>query len=71
MPEIKITKAFNFREGAAVKRYPKSEKPVEVSQAVAEHAWAHGFSPKPKDEKPAAQPVASGQASTTEPSGAN
>lgn len=66
MPEIKITKAFNFREGADVKHYPKSEKPVEVSQAVAEHAWAHDFAPKPKAEKPAAP----AQASSTEPTGA-
>ncbi|MDU4250481.1 hypothetical protein [Pseudomonas sp.] len=64
MPEIKITKAFNFREGAAVKHYSKSEKPVEVSQDVAEHAWAHDFAAKPKAEKPA-------PAASTEPSAAN
>ena len=55
MPEITITKAFNHRAGAGVTHYPKSSQPVEVSQAVAEHAWAHGFAPKPKAEKAAAR----------------
>lgn len=70
MPEIKITKAFNFREGADVKHYPKSDKAVDVSQAVAEHAWANDFAPKPKAEKAAAQPAAPSPAPTTETSGA-
>lgn len=69
MPEITITKAFNHRVGAGVTHYPKSSQPVEVSQAVAEHAWAHGFAPKPKAEK-AAQPAAPAPAPTTETSGA-
>jgi len=70
MPEITITKAFNHRAGAGVTHYPKSSQPVEVSQAVAEHAWAHGFAPKPKAEKAAAQPAAPAPAPTTETSGA-
>lgn len=70
MPEIKITKAFNFREGADVKHYQKSDKAVEVSQAVAEHAWANDFASKPKAEKAAAQPAAPVPVPTTETSGA-
>ncbi|GLU42303.1 MULTISPECIES: hypothetical protein [unclassified Pseudomonas] len=70
MPEITITKSFNHRAGAGVTHYPKSSQPVEVSQTVAEHAWAHGFAPKPKVEKAAAQPVAPVPAPTTETSGA-
>lgn len=70
MPEIKITKAFNFREGADVKHYPKSDKPIEVSKAVAEHAWANDFAPKPKAEKATTQPAAPALAPSTEPSGA-
>lgn len=70
MPEIKIARAFNFREGSDVKHYPKSDKPVEVSQAVAEHAWANDFAPKPKAEKVAAQTAAPAPAPSTEPSGA-
>ncbi|MDN6857272.1 hypothetical protein QO207_11805 [Pseudomonas sp. CAN2814] len=63
MPKVTINKAFHFREGAGVKRYIASEEEVEVSQAVADHAKAHGFL---DDEKPAqapkpAQPVQRGR----------
>lgn len=70
MPEIVITQAFNHREGSKVTHYPKSEKAVAVSQAVADHALAHGFTPKPeeKDQKPAAKTAAPAPAAITEPS---
>lgn len=70
MPEITITKAFNHREATGVKHFPKSDKTVEVSQAVAEFAWANDFAPKPKAEKATAQPVAPAAAPTTETNGA-
>ncbi|WP_275629072.1 glycogen branching protein [Pseudomonas sp. 273] len=70
MPKIKIDKAFIYREAGQPTHYAKSTEPVEVSEAVAQHAWAHGFAPKPKAEKAAAQPVAPAPAPTTETSGA-
>ncbi|MFR0690238.1 hypothetical protein ACLUTX_12635 [Enterobacterales bacterium AE_CKDN230030158-1A_HGKHYDSX7] len=70
MPEIVITQAFNHREGSQVTHYPKSEKAVAVSQAVAAHALARGFSPKPEEkaQKPTAKHAAPVPAATTEPS---
>lgn len=70
MPEIVITQAFNHREGLQVTHYPKSEKAVAVSQAVADHALARGFTPKPEEkaQKPATKPAAPVPAATTEPS---
>lgn len=70
MPEIVITQAFNHREGSQVTHYPKSEKAVAVSQAVADHALARGFTPKPEEkaQKSAAKPAAPTPAATTEPS---
>lgn len=70
MPEIVITQAFNHREGSQVTHYPKSEKAVAVSQAVADHALARGFTPKPEEkaQKPAGKPAAPTPAAPTEPS---
>lgn len=70
MPEIVITQAFNHRQGSQVIHYPKSEKAVAVSQAAADHALAHGFTPKPeeKPQKAAPKPAAPVPAATTESS---
>lgn len=46
MPKITITKPFNFRKGLDVEHYAAGKK--EVSQAVADHAYEHGFAEKPK-----------------------
>jgi len=70
MPKIKIDKAFIYREAGQPTHYAKSTEPVEVSQAVAEHAWANDFAPKPKAEKVAAQSAAPAPAPSTDPSGA-
>ena len=43
MPMIKITQAFNFHSGGVTKHYEKGEQ--DVTQAVADHAVARGYSP--------------------------
>lgn len=53
MPKVTIAKAFHFKEGDDVKRYPASKEPVEVPQAVADYAKAKGFLAKEKEPKPA------------------
>lgn len=63
MPKVTIDKAFHYREGADVKRYGASEEEVEVSQAVADHAKAHGFlaDEKPTQTAKPAQPAQRGR----------
>ncbi|MER0040602.1 MULTISPECIES: glycogen branching protein [Pseudomonas] len=61
MPKIKITQAFNFHSGGVTKHYEKGER--DVTQAVADHAVARGYSPKPAEPEgdaapPAAEPAA-------------
>ncbi|NQD80274.1 glycogen branching protein [Pseudomonas sp. CrR14] len=51
MPKISITQAFNFQSGGVTKHFKKGEQ--DVPQAVADHALAHGFTPKPKADKKA------------------
>lgn len=59
MPEIKVTKAFNFRVGSEVVHFAKSDKPVPVAADVAEHALQKGFAEPPKDlSAKAAKPAA-------------
>ncbi|MDN6872944.1 glycogen branching protein [Pseudomonas citronellolis] len=48
MPKIKIDKAFIYREAGQPTHYAKSTEPVEVSEAVAQHAWANDYAEKPK-----------------------
>lgn len=63
MPKVIINKPFHYREGADVKRYDASEEAVEVSQAVADHAKAHGFlaEEKPAQAAKPAQPAQRGR----------
>ncbi|MEQ9725204.1 glycogen branching protein [Pseudomonas sp. WHRI 8822A] len=61
MPKIQITQAFNFQSGGVTKHYKKGEE--DVPQAVADHAIARGYSPKPAEPdgdpaQPAAEPAA-------------
>ena len=56
MPKINVTTPFNFQSGADTTHYAKGEQ--DVPQAVADHAIAKGFSPKPKDEKKTETPAA-------------
>ncbi|SDH49509.1 hypothetical protein [Pseudomonas panipatensis] len=59
MPEIKVTKAFNFRVGSEVLHFAKSDKPVPAPADVAQHAVEKGFAEPPKDEPAkAAKPAA-------------
>jgi hypothetical protein len=55
MPKITITEPFNFASGGVVTHYKKGPG-QDVSQAVAEHALKHGYTPKPtaKAEAPVA-----------------
>ena len=50
MPEVTISKPFNYQHGGEVKRYKVGAQ--DVPQAVADHAKAKGFL------KPEAQPEA-------------
>ena len=62
MPMIKITQAFNFQSGGVTKHYKKGEE--DVPQAVADHAIARGYSPKP------AEPDSDAAQSAAEPAAA-
>jgi len=48
MPKIKIDKAFIYREAGQPTHYAKSTEPVEVTEAVAQHAWSKGYAEQPK-----------------------
>ncbi|KSW22767.1 MULTISPECIES: hypothetical protein [unclassified Pseudomonas] len=48
MPKIKIDKAFIYREAGQPKPYAKSTELVEVTEAVAQHAWSKGYAEQPK-----------------------
>lgn len=45
MPTITVKKPFNYCKGLAVEHIPTGRN--EVSQAVANHAFAHGFAEQP------------------------
>ncbi len=55
MSTTKAAESFTFREGGKAKLYKKGE---ELSGAALAHAQANGFAPKPKEEKPKAEPAA-------------
>lgn len=61
MAKITITKAFNYQVGTTTTHYPASKGPVDVPDAVAEHAKTRGFTDQ-KDAAKAAQPAPAEQA---------
>jgi hypothetical protein len=47
MPKITITEPFNYASGGVTTHYGKGAK--DVPQAVADHAYKHGFATEPKE----------------------
>ncbi|AYN83621.1 hypothetical protein D9D06_14610 [Pseudomonas aeruginosa] len=62
MPEIIVTKPFNYREGLDATHYPASKGAISVTAAVAAHALDKGYATEAKAKAPI-------PAATAEPTG--
>ncbi|HBN8471696.1 hypothetical protein AB4J85_11875 [Pseudomonas aeruginosa] len=63
MPEIIVTRPFNYREGLDATHYPASKGAISVTAAVAAHALGKGYATEAKAKAP---PV---PAASAEPAG--
>ncbi|WP_121333420.1 hypothetical protein [Pseudomonas aeruginosa] len=63
MPEIIVTRPFNYREGLDATHYPASKGAISVTAAVAAHALGKGYATEAKAKAP---PI---PAATAEPTG--
>lgn len=63
MPEIIVTRPFNYREGLDATHYPASKGAISVTAAVAAHALGKGYA---TDAKAKAPPI---PAASAEPAG--
>ncbi len=64
MPEIIVTRPFNYREGLDATHYPASKGAISVTAAVAAHALGKGYATEAKAKAKAPIPAA-----TAEPTG--
>ncbi|HCE6898853.1 hypothetical protein [Pseudomonas aeruginosa] len=48
MPEIIVTRPFNYREGLDAAHYPASKGAISVTAAVAAHALGKGYATEAK-----------------------
>ncbi|HBP6079442.1 TPA: hypothetical protein ONA81_004713 [Pseudomonas aeruginosa] len=48
MPEIIVTRPFNYREGLDATHYPASKGAISVTAAVAAHALGKGYATEAK-----------------------
>ncbi|HCG0473219.1 TPA: hypothetical protein NJL90_002917 [Pseudomonas aeruginosa] len=62
MPEIIVTRSFNYREGLDATHYPASKGAISVTAAVAAHALGKGYATEAKAKTPI-------PAATAEPTG--
>ncbi|AON05451.1 hypothetical protein VVF04_00590 [Pseudomonas aeruginosa] len=62
MPEIIVTRPFNYREGLDATHYPVSKGAISVTAAVAAHALGKGYATEAKAKAPI-------PAATAEPTG--
>ncbi|MCO3126637.1 hypothetical protein FA233_32080 [Pseudomonas aeruginosa] len=61
MPEIIVTRPFNYREGLDATHYPASEGAITVTAAVAAHALGKGYATEAKAPIPAASAEPAGR----------
>nr|MBX5980856.1 hypothetical protein [Pseudomonas aeruginosa] len=52
MPEIIVTRPFNYREGLDATHYPASKGAISVTAAVAAHALGKGYATEAKAKAP-------------------
>ncbi|HBN8512495.1 Uncharacterised protein [Pseudomonas aeruginosa] len=52
MPEIIVTRPFNYREGLDAAHYPASKGAISVTAAVAAHALGKGYATEAKAKAP-------------------
>ncbi|HEP9786486.1 TPA: hypothetical protein VDW22_002676 [Pseudomonas aeruginosa] len=52
MPEIIVTRPFNYREGLDATHYPASKGAISVTAAVAAHALDKGYATEAKAKAP-------------------
>lgn len=52
MPEIIVTRPFNYREGLDATHYPASKGAISVTAAVAAHALGKGYATEAKVKAP-------------------
>lgn len=52
MPEIIVTRPFNYREGLDATHYPASKGAITVTAAVAAHALGKGYATEAKAKAP-------------------
>ncbi|EPH7530848.1 hypothetical protein AAER22_07695 [Pseudomonas aeruginosa] len=52
MPEIIVTRPFNYREGLDATHYPASKDAISVTAAVAAHALGKGYATEAKAKAP-------------------
>ncbi|MBU5930066.1 hypothetical protein [Pseudomonas aeruginosa] len=52
MPEIIVTRPFNYREGLDSTHYPASKGAISVTAAVAAHALGKGYATEAKAKAP-------------------
>ncbi|AXS88718.1 hypothetical protein [Pseudomonas aeruginosa] len=52
MPEIIVTRPFNYREGLDATHYPASKGAISVTVAVAAHALGKGYATEAKAKAP-------------------
>ncbi|MDP5658034.1 hypothetical protein P3780_18020 [Pseudomonas aeruginosa] len=52
MPEIMVTRPFNYREGLDATHYPASKGAISVTAAVAAHALGKGYATEAKAKAP-------------------
>lgn len=52
MPEIIVTRPFNYREGLDATHYPVSKGAISVTAAVAAHALGKGYATEAKAKVP-------------------
>ncbi|HBP0810695.1 TPA: hypothetical protein L5Q57_003770 [Pseudomonas aeruginosa] len=62
MPEIIVTRPFNYRDGLEATHYPASKGAISVTAAVAAHALGKGYATEAKAKAPI-------PAATAEPTG--
>ncbi|MGU1961533.1 hypothetical protein ACSERG_04845 [Pseudomonas aeruginosa] len=52
MPEIIVTRPFNYREGLDATHYPASKGAISVTAAIAAHALGKGYATEAKAKAP-------------------
>ncbi|HDZ3488912.1 TPA: hypothetical protein RSV31_003716 [Pseudomonas aeruginosa] len=52
MPEIIVTRPFNYREGLDATHYPASKDAISATAAVAAHALGKGYATEAKAKAP-------------------